>query len=109
MEGILAGPGYAEARSALSVAASAGKKHSPGQWSTVVTLGVLGGAAAFYLWVYALERTTPTRVTNTMTVNPIAASLLAAVLVDEPLGVNLLLGVVAVGLGIWLASTPGKA
>lgn len=82
---------------------------SPGQWSAVVTLGVLGGAAAFYLWVYALERTTPTRVTNTMTVNPIAASLLAAVLVDEPLGVNLLLGVVAVGLGIWLASTPGKA
>jgi drug/metabolite transporter (DMT)-like permease len=40
-----------------------------------------GGAAAFYLWVFALERTTPTRVANTMTVNPIAASTVAALLV----------------------------
>ncbi len=78
---------------------------SAAQWTAVVTLGVLGGAAAFYLWVYALERTTPTRVANTMTVNPIAASLLAAVLVGEPLGLNLVVGIVAVGLGIWIAST----
>ena len=76
--------------------------------AAVVALGVLGGAAAFWLWVYALERTTPTRVTNTMTVNPVAASLLAAVLVNEPLGLNLLAGIVAVGAGIWIASTPGK-
>ena len=57
------------------------------QWIAMLCLGVFGGAAAFYLWVYALERTTPTRVANTMTVNPIAASLLAAVLIGEPLGV----------------------
>jgi len=71
----------------------------------VLCLGVFGGAAAFYLWVYALERTTPTRVANTMTVNPVAASLLAAVLIGEPLGVHLLFGVVAVAAGIWLASS----
>jgi drug/metabolite transporter (DMT)-like permease len=79
------------------------------QWLAVACLGVLGGAAAFYLWVYALERTTPTRVANTMTVNPIAASLLAAVLIGEPLGWHLLLGIGAVGAGIWIASTEGKA
>jgi drug/metabolite transporter (DMT)-like permease len=79
------------------------------QWTAVLALGVLGGAAAFYLWVYALERTTPTRVTNTMTVNPVAASLLAAVLVGEPLGLNLLLGIVAVGAGIWIASTERRS
>jgi drug/metabolite transporter (DMT)-like permease len=49
----------------------------PAQWAAVIVLGVFGGAAAFYLWVFALQRTTPTRVANTMTVNPIAASLLA--------------------------------
>ena len=77
------------------------------QWLAILCLGVFGGAAAFYLWVYALERTTPTRVTNTMTVNPVSASLLAAVLVGEPLGLPLALGIVAVGAGIWLAcSTP---
>jgi drug/metabolite transporter (DMT)-like permease len=75
------------------------------QWLAIVCLGVFGGALAFYLWVYALERTTPTRVTNTMTVNPISASLLAAVLVGEPIGVPLMLGIIAVGAGIWLASS----
>jgi drug/metabolite transporter (DMT)-like permease len=79
------------------------------QWWAVILLGVLGGAAAFYLWVYALERTTPTRVANTMAVNPIAASLLAAVLIGEPLGWHLALGIGAVGAGIWLASTEAKA
>ena len=77
-------------------------------WFAVVGIAVLGGAASFYLWVYALERTTPTRVTNTMTINPVSASLLAAVLIGEPLGLSLVLGIVAVGSGIWIASTAGK-
>jgi len=55
--------------------------------------------------VLALRMTTPTRVANTMTVNPIAASLLAAALVGEPIGWNLVIGLIAVGGGIWLAST----
>lgn len=81
---------------------------SGSQWLAVAALGLFGGAAAFYLWVYALQRTTPTRVANTMTVNPISASLLAAVLVGEPLGLNLAGGIAAVGAGIWLASTEAK-
>src|SRR5437868_5944561 len=53
------------------------------QWIAGIYLGVGGGALAFILWVMALERATPTRVANTMTVNPIAAGLLAAQLVGE--------------------------
>jgi drug/metabolite transporter (DMT)-like permease len=75
------------------------------QWIAVLYLGAFGGAAAFFLWVLALRMTTPTRVANTMTVNPIAASLLAAVIVSEPIGWNLVVGLIAVGAGIWLAST----
>jgi drug/metabolite transporter (DMT)-like permease len=78
---------------------------SAAQWLAVLYLGVFGGAAAFFLWVLALRMTTPTRVANTMTVNPIAASLLAAVLVHEPIGWNLVIGLIAVAAGIWLAST----
>lgn len=74
------------------------------QWWAVVVLGLFGGAAAFYLWVFALERTTPTRVANTMTVNPIAASLVAAAVIGEPLGAELALGIGAVGAGIWIAA-----
>jgi drug/metabolite transporter (DMT)-like permease len=58
--------------------------------------------------VLALEKATPTRVANTMTVNPLAAALLAAVLVSEPNTLNLIAGVIAVFAGIWIATTvPG--
>ena len=40
------------------------------QWIAGIYLGVAGGALAFILWVMALQRATPTRVANTMTVNP---------------------------------------
>jgi drug/metabolite transporter (DMT)-like permease len=75
------------------------------QWIAGIYLGVGGGALAFILWVMALERATPTRVANTMTVNPIAAGLLAAQLVGEPITVNLVLGLGAVFAGIWIATT----
>jgi len=75
-------------------------------------LGTAGGALAFVLWVLALEKATPTRVANTMTVNPVAAALLAAVLVSEPITLNLIVGLIAVFAGIWIATTtpaPGAA
>jgi drug/metabolite transporter (DMT)-like permease len=40
-----------------------------------------------------------------MTVNPVAASLLAVILIGEPIGWNLVVGLVAVALGIWVAAT----
>src|SRR5215213_9863212 len=97
----------------VAVAAASGgfavtRSFAAAQWTAVIYLGVFGGAAAFFLWVLALQMTTPTRVANTMTVNPIAASLLAAVLVNEPVGWNLIAGLAAVGLGIWLASTTAQ-
>ena len=75
------------------------------QWIAGIYLGVGGGALAFILWVMALERATPTRVANTMTVNPIAAGLLAPQLVGEPITLNLVLGLGAVFAGIWIATT----
>jgi drug/metabolite transporter (DMT)-like permease len=56
----------------------------------------------------ALQRTTPTRVANTMTVNPIAAALLATPLVGEPITANLLIGLTAVIAGIWIATVEPK-
>ena len=42
---------------------------------------------------------------NTMTVNPIAAALLAHQLVGEPITLNLVVGLLAVFAGIWIATT----
>ena len=78
------------------------------QWIAGVYLGVGGGALAFILWVLALERASPTRVANTMTVNPIVASLLATQLVGEPITVDLVVGMIAVFAGIWIATTESK-
>lgn len=75
------------------------------QWIAGIYLGVGGGALAFILWVLALQRATPTRVANTMTVNPVAAGLLATQLVGEPIMLNLIVGLIAVFAGIWLATT----
>ena len=79
------------------------------QWTAGIYLGVGGGALAFILWVMALQRTTPTLVANTMTVNPIAAGLLATQLVGEPITLNLVLGLIAVFAGIWIATAQSKA
>ena len=75
------------------------------EWIAGIYLGVAGGALAFILWVLALQKATPTRVANTMTVNPIAAGLLATQLVGEPITPNLIVGLVAVFAGIWIATT----
>jgi len=78
------------------------------QWIAGIYLGVGGGALAFILWVMALERASPTRVASTMTVNPLAAGLLATQLVGEPITPNLVIGLVAVFAGIWIATTEAK-
>lgn len=75
------------------------------QWIAGLYLGIAGGALAFILWVLALERASPTRVAATMTVNPLAAGLLATELVGEPITPNLVLGLVAVFAGIWIATS----
>ena len=79
------------------------------QWIAGIYLGIGGGALAFILWVLALQRATPTRVANTMTVNPIAAALLANQLVGEPITLNLVVGLLAVFAGIWIATTETAA
>jgi drug/metabolite transporter (DMT)-like permease len=78
------------------------------QWFGAIYLGALGSALTFYLWAYALERTTPTRVAISVTVNPIAASLVGAALLGEPLRWNLMAGIVTVFAGIWIATTQSR-
>ncbi len=77
------------------------------QWLAATYLGAFGGALTFYLWAFALERTTPTRVAISVTVNPITASLVGAALLSEPLHWSLLGGIVTVFAGIWIATVAG--
>jgi len=78
------------------------------QWLAAAYLGAFGSALTFYLWAFALERTTPTRVAISVTVNPVTASLVGAALLQEPLHWNLIGGIVTVFAGIWIATTVGR-
>ena len=78
------------------------------QWLALLYLGAIASSLSFFLWVSALERTTPTRVAATLTLNPVTASILAVFLLNEPIGANLVGGIVAVLAGIWIASTEAR-
>ena len=82
---------------------------TPAEWLAAIYLGAGGGALAFFLWVYALQHASPTRVANTMTVNPIVAGFLAAMLLGEPVTLPLVVGLIAVFAGLWIATTESKA
>jgi drug/metabolite transporter (DMT)-like permease len=78
---------------------------SASQWLAVAYLGVVGGAGAFILWVFALSRTSPTKTAVTITVNPVFASIVGALAIGEGIGFNLIVGLAAVAVGIWIATS----
>jgi drug/metabolite transporter (DMT)-like permease len=73
----------------------------------VVFLGVLGGAAAFLLWTWALSRITPTQVAVYVNLNPIVAALLGIALLGERRSPMFVLGFAAVVIGVLLVNWPG--
>ena len=78
------------------------------QWFALAYVGVVGGAVSFFLWSFALERTTPTLVAISMTVSPVTAACVGALLLGEPIQSNVVVGVAAVLVGISIAVMSGK-
>ncbi len=78
------------------------------QWWAIGYLGLFGGAITFFLWAFALGRTTPTKVAIAVTVNPVTASLFGAALLGEPIRWNLAVGLVMVFAGIWTATAGAR-
>ncbi|MBI2714647.1 MAG: DMT family transporter [Rhizobiales bacterium] len=79
------------------------------QWLAISYLGVVGSAGAFMLWVFALSNTSPTKTAVTITVNPVFASIVGALVIGEGIGLNLIAGLAAVAAGIWIATTGAAA
>jgi drug/metabolite transporter (DMT)-like permease len=73
-----------------------------GGWSAVVFIGVCSGIG-YYLWLWALNHTTPTHVTVFLALSPISAALLGALLLHERFSWMFILGLACVALGLWLA------
>ncbi|MBF9198144.1 EamA family transporter [Microvirga terrestris] len=72
-------------------------------WIVVLLIGLSSGIG-YVLWLWALKHTTPTRVTVFLSLSPITASLLGALILSEPLTLGVLLGLAGVVGGLWLAT-----
>lgn len=77
---------------------------STSAWLAIAFLGTLGGALGFGLWIWALERSTPSRVAVFISLNPITAVLLGALVLHEPITFRFIGGFAIVLTGIALAS-----
>lgn len=77
-------------------------RFTPGGWLAVLFIGLASGAG-YYLWLWALAHTTPTRVTVFLALSPITASVLGALLLAEGVPPGVLVGLGCVVAGLWLA------
>jgi drug/metabolite transporter (DMT)-like permease len=73
-------------------------------WLAVLFIGA-SSAVGYLLWLWALKRGTPTRVTVFLALCPISAALLAALLLGEGISVLTVAGLACVALGLWAASS----
>jgi drug/metabolite transporter (DMT)-like permease len=72
-------------------------------------LGIFGGALAFTLWTIALKRLSPTEVAVYINLNPISATLLAALTLGERIAPAFIVGFLAVAGGVLIVNwTPRR-
>lgn len=71
-------------------------------WLAVLFIGVTSGAG-YYLWLWALNHTTPTRVTVFLSLSPMVATGFGALFLGERVTLALVAGIFCVALGLGLA------
>jgi drug/metabolite transporter (DMT)-like permease len=71
-------------------------------WGAVIFIGLSSGIG-YVLWLWALAHATPTRVTVFLSLSPLTAAALGALLLGETVSARLTAGIAAVVLGLVLA------
>lgn len=79
---------------------------SAGGWIAVGFIGVSSGIG-YYLWLWALNHTTPTRVTVFLSLSPLTAAVLGAALLSERLSALSFVALACVAVGLWLSHRQG--
>ncbi|NBJ12004.1 EamA family transporter [Microvirga sp. SYSU G3D207] len=74
----------------------------------VIFIGLSSGIG-YVLWLWALKNTTPTRVTVFLSLSPITAAVLGALILSEPFTPGILVGLIGVAGGLWLATRPSHS
>lgn len=76
-------------------------------WAAVAYLTSFGGVISFFLWIWALERTTPSKVSLAVTLNPVSAALFGALVLAEPVSWRMTVGLVGVITALALVNWSG--
>jgi drug/metabolite transporter (DMT)-like permease len=71
-------------------------------WLSVFFIGC-GSAIGYYLWLWALGHSSPTKVTVFLSLSPITSAVMGFLILGEPISALFLVGLFCVILGIWLA------
>jgi drug/metabolite transporter (DMT)-like permease len=77
-------------------------RFTAGGWLAVIFIGISSGIG-YFLWLWALNHATPTRVTVFLSLSPVTATGLGAVFLAERISTVSLLGLGFVALGLWFA------
>lgn len=72
------------------------------EWLLILYIGIAGGALSFFLYAWALRQTAATTTMILLPLNPIAAVLAGVLFLNEPLSLELLMGLALVIIGIFL-------
>ena len=105
VSGRLKGVGPASLRAVLAAAEGffAGPPHfTRGAWLAVAFIGVNSGVG-YYLWLWALNHAPATQVTVFLSLSPLTAAALGAMLLGEPVTLGAVVALVCVALGLRLA------
>jgi drug/metabolite transporter (DMT)-like permease len=73
-----------------------------GGWLAVGFIGISSGIG-YYLWLWALNHTTPTKVTVFLALSPVTATILGGLFLAERISTTFLWGLLCVALGLWLS------
>jgi drug/metabolite transporter (DMT)-like permease len=74
----------------------------PAGWLAILYIGIAGGALSFFLYAWALGRTSATNTMVLLPLNPISAIVAGSLLLQEKLSFNLFAGLILVAIGIVL-------
>ena len=66
----------------------------------VLYIGIVGSAFTYFLWLWALRHTSPTRVAIGLTMNPVGALVAAAIILDETITLGVWIGLACIAGGI---------
>ena len=103
--------GFAMLASVLFLAVAAGPEAWPARlamlttraWAVVIFVGI-SSAVGYLLWLYALKRESPTRVTVFLALNPVTAAALGQLVLGEALDQWIVGAIALIALGLWLAT-----